>query len=331
MIRDVPEAELRAAQRAGAELQRRAFRDYADPSVSQATLWWLHRRTLPDGRVLHLTPYGRGLLYLQVSRDSQAQVFTDTWCYDVPDLAWRAVLGWDGEGEPEGWFRHPQSGRRMASGGPSGLDTGLRYAVDQGVRQWVDRGIINPAVIEGQGGAGSAHSCPRCGVFFGTYIAGDAAVALRCAGCGYTIEQKTPNPQPYSPIFLSLEARWNDPGCSREQVVREALELVGELIRNAHAERVALLVDVQRLRERMEEYAKGVVADDLLRELGRQNERQAATIGELQKQTMCWHCHDALAPAEPPHCEQCPGFERCDAPACPEPGCAQRTGQSDDD
>ena len=36
---------------------------------------------------------------------------------DVAD--WRAALGWDGNGEPEGWYRHVPSGRRRPGGDPA--------------------------------------------------------------------------------------------------------------------------------------------------------------------------------------------------------------------
>ena len=112
-IRDVGEGELYAAQRAGDAVLSAVLREFGDPENQEASVWWLHRRTLPDGRVLYLRPMGFGMLYLQLSPDAQAQHFNDTWCYgdDARDAAWRSAIGWDGEGEPEGWFRHPQSGR----------------------------------------------------------------------------------------------------------------------------------------------------------------------------------------------------------------------------
>lgn len=257
MTRDVPDAELRAARR-GAE--RKAF-ELRNGGLPEDAVWWLHRRTLPDGRVLYLTPYGAGLLYVQVSPDSRAMHFTDTWCYaaDAHEAAWRAVLGWDGEGEPDGWFRHPQSGRR-----------------------WVSE----------------------------------------------------PEPVPADPAertLLSLQSRWAHDGCSREQIASEALDIIRDLTLNACAERALASVQIDRLSARVDEYARGVVADDLLRTLERQNNNQAGRIRELEKHLECWHCQVELLPAEPPHCMICPGFECCDAPACTEPGCAERTGQSDDD
>jgi hypothetical protein len=37
----------------------------------------------------------------------------------VPPAAVAALIAWDGKGEPEGWFRHPMSGRRRPDGDAS--------------------------------------------------------------------------------------------------------------------------------------------------------------------------------------------------------------------
>lgn len=83
-------------------------------------IWWWHRRTLPDGRALFLIPMIQGNR-LGVSRDAEVCWFEDV--YDYPDLgsSWKAVLGWDGEGDPEGWVRHCRDGeipRRRPDGTP---------------------------------------------------------------------------------------------------------------------------------------------------------------------------------------------------------------------
>jgi hypothetical protein len=38
--------------------------------------------------------------------------------YDLVPTAVNAARRWDGEGEPEGWVRHPVSGRRRPGGDP---------------------------------------------------------------------------------------------------------------------------------------------------------------------------------------------------------------------
>jgi hypothetical protein len=38
------------------------------------------------------------------------------WCYSSKDAALAALNAWNGEGEPEGWHRHPPSGRRRPNG-----------------------------------------------------------------------------------------------------------------------------------------------------------------------------------------------------------------------
>ncbi len=93
--------------------------------VLDAARWWWVKRALPAGRVLYLSPLLTGN-QLGVSRDAHVCTFTDTWDYprflagrSFTDASWRAALGWDGEGEPEGWYRHPQSGRRRPDGTPA--------------------------------------------------------------------------------------------------------------------------------------------------------------------------------------------------------------------
>lgn len=38
----------------------------------------------------------------------------ECWCYETYDAARAALDAWDGLGEPKGWIRHPDSGRRLA-------------------------------------------------------------------------------------------------------------------------------------------------------------------------------------------------------------------------
>lgn len=44
--------------------------------------------------------------------------YDDRWCYKTYLGAFTALEAWDGEGEPEGWHRHPTSGRRRTEGDP---------------------------------------------------------------------------------------------------------------------------------------------------------------------------------------------------------------------
>jgi hypothetical protein len=69
--------------------------------------------------MLHLLDWRVGGVQLSVGLGDG--YYTDTWIYDCEqhDAGWRAALGWDGEGEPEGWYRHPQSGRRRPDGDPT--------------------------------------------------------------------------------------------------------------------------------------------------------------------------------------------------------------------
>lgn len=47
--------------------------------------------------------------------------YTDRWCYGTVPAAVAAAKAWDGvpPGEPDGWHRHPSSGRRRPNGDPA--------------------------------------------------------------------------------------------------------------------------------------------------------------------------------------------------------------------
>lgn len=45
--------------------------------------------------------------------------YEDRWCYPDRDKALAAYAAWDGCGEPGGWHRHPDSGRRREDGDPA--------------------------------------------------------------------------------------------------------------------------------------------------------------------------------------------------------------------
>lgn len=107
-----------------------AQREVSDEELMQAKLeavavvfgdrWWWHRRTLPDGRVLYLLPLCEGNR-IGVSAAGDETGFDDV--YDYPDVmaSWKAALGWDGQGDPEGWVRHCRLGevpRRRPDGKP---------------------------------------------------------------------------------------------------------------------------------------------------------------------------------------------------------------------
>jgi hypothetical protein len=58
---------------------------------------------------------------LLISVDRAMLGYEDRWCY-APGTADRALAAWNGAGEPEGWHRHPTTGRRRPNG-----DASLEY------------------------------------------------------------------------------------------------------------------------------------------------------------------------------------------------------------
>lgn len=73
-------------------------------------------KRLADGRICALMPINSGLIALCVGITPWGH--PDSYYYRYGE-AGRALDAWNGEGEPSGWFRHPQSGRRRADGDPA--------------------------------------------------------------------------------------------------------------------------------------------------------------------------------------------------------------------
>jgi hypothetical protein len=74
--------------------------------------------TAPDGRRIAVIP----LMYTAaviIGRPHQATWYDDRWCYTSATAALAAAQAWDGTGEPDGWHRHPPTGRRRPDGDPS--------------------------------------------------------------------------------------------------------------------------------------------------------------------------------------------------------------------
>jgi hypothetical protein len=78
---------------------------------------YLNARRLPDGRYAAIYP----LIYTHriiTVRAGDFMSYDDGWCYHDHGSAKAALDAWDGTGEPEGWHRHPASGRRREDGDP---------------------------------------------------------------------------------------------------------------------------------------------------------------------------------------------------------------------
>ena len=71
-------------------------------------------RHLGDGRyaaIMHLM-FTAAII---TGRIGDEQTYEDRWCYHSSDDACKALAVWDGKGEPDGWHRHPSTGRRRKS------------------------------------------------------------------------------------------------------------------------------------------------------------------------------------------------------------------------
>ncbi len=94
------------------------------PEDTSLWVWWDDRgekmlvRRLDDRRYVGILP----LLFTHAviwGYTDDAWGYEDRWCYHSAREAIAAASRWDGTGEPEGWHRHPRTGRRRENGDPS--------------------------------------------------------------------------------------------------------------------------------------------------------------------------------------------------------------------
>lgn len=76
-------------------------------------------RELPDGSILAVGPmlFGNGRLFVDIN----SYGYEDCYCYDSLEGAEKSMMEFNPEvdDEPQGWKRHPTSGRRRENGDPA--------------------------------------------------------------------------------------------------------------------------------------------------------------------------------------------------------------------
>lgn len=90
-------------------------------SLRPPEVWWLYRRTLPTGLLLFVIPLFEGLRIGLGKSASASDGFCTVIDYADSRACWRTALGWNGEGDPDGWVRLWQLGelpRRRPDGRP---------------------------------------------------------------------------------------------------------------------------------------------------------------------------------------------------------------------
>lgn len=71
---------------------------------------YLAPKNMPDGSQAALMP----LIYtVALVHGITPHGYEDRWCYGSMEKALSALAQWDGNEEPQGWHRHPSSGRRV--------------------------------------------------------------------------------------------------------------------------------------------------------------------------------------------------------------------------
>ena len=74
----------------------------------------------PIGDGLYACCYRPGFMWsLIVGVIGDTIGYRDRWDYETESGVATALLTWDGTGEPTGWHRHPDSGRRRPGGDPA--------------------------------------------------------------------------------------------------------------------------------------------------------------------------------------------------------------------
>lgn len=73
-------------------------------------------KVFPNGRDAMI---GRLMFTHMIIADINGLYHGERWCYTTYAKAKAALAAWDGEGEPQGWHRHPDTGRRRENGDPA--------------------------------------------------------------------------------------------------------------------------------------------------------------------------------------------------------------------
>ncbi len=79
----------------------------------------LIRRVLEDGRVIRLHKMFGQNTRITTSTDVDSLYYDQMYCYHDTAKAVVQALAWDGSGDPEGWYRHINTGRRRPDGDPA--------------------------------------------------------------------------------------------------------------------------------------------------------------------------------------------------------------------
>lgn len=74
---------------------------------------YLYLKLFEDGTEAVVAPLFSTAAILHVLNDWG---YENRWCYKTVQAAKDALDAWDGTGEPEGWHRHPTTGRRREDG-----------------------------------------------------------------------------------------------------------------------------------------------------------------------------------------------------------------------
>ena len=78
--------------------------------------WGLkHVRWFEHGRYAAVRPLLFTHAIIAGRLDSEMSI-ENQWCFHTHEAARDALAAWDGSGEPEGWHRHPDTGRRRPGG-----------------------------------------------------------------------------------------------------------------------------------------------------------------------------------------------------------------------
>jgi hypothetical protein len=74
-------------------------------------------KTLPDGIYGAVKPLLFHWTFIIGEADDRC-TYLDRFCYQTEDGARAALDAWDGTKDPQGWHRHPNTGRRRPAGDP---------------------------------------------------------------------------------------------------------------------------------------------------------------------------------------------------------------------